>query len=334
MSMQAAVVRPDGASYSGALTTTTVTIDSTMVRCTGHYSAATVGGIVTARHDGMAVVSGIGTGNVTFTLVTSTPSVNPAGYRTSSLYVDGQHATTFVTTVDNTSQAFTYNVGSGYHYFEVWEAVNYNPTAITFTSVYQISGAVAIQASRTAPANRVALWGDSILDGVTLTTPMLQGAAAKVRQMYDGWVAMDAVPGRKSGDDTAASFGTNVAAMVAGGTTKKCVLLIGYNDYANNVSAATFQTNLAAQLDNAHAADAAISFIVLGPIIATTETANGAGNTLDDYRTACSTICGTRAWTTYVSAKTWIASPGDLSDGVHPNAAGAAKIAGNILYLL
>lgn len=325
-----------GYTQPAALNAGSYLIVDSNVRCTGRFTSATINGLATKRHDGGALVSGIGTGSITITLITCTPSANPAGYRTSELYVDGEWKQSLVTTVDNNTQDFVYDLGAGNHYFEICEAINYNPSSPTFTSVYQVTGAVAIQSGRTAPSTRIGVWADSKATGVNLPAAnMRDGWFGKLRQMYpNAWCAMDAIPGRKSGDDTAAVFGAECAALVSGGTTRKVVVEIGYNDYGNNVSAATFQTNLAAQLDNAHGVDAGLQFIILGPIVATVETANGAGNTLDDYRTACSTICGTRgAFTTYVNAKTWITTS-QLSDGVHPNAIGCDIIAAQIRALI
>lgn len=326
------------AATSGSLASATYLVTDAMVRCTGHNTAKTVNGVATKRHDGGAIVSGIGTGSITIRLGTTTPAANPAGYRTSEFYVDGEWRQSLVTTVENDFQDFVVSLGTGLHSFDIVEAGNYdpNPANTTFTTVYSVTGSVALQ-TRTAPSTKVAMYGDSITHGVVLTRPLRDGVTAKVRQMMpQAWVGMDAIAGRASGSDVPATLAANLAAMLSGATTKVVVDLMGYNDYggpSGTVSAATFQSNMTAIYTAIIAAIPTVSIIALGPIVAGVETANGAGATLDNIRSAkAAAAAAVGAGVTYTNAKTWITTA-ETSDLIHPNAAGSAIIAGRIVSL-
>jgi len=103
-------------------------------------------------------------------------------------------------------------------------------------------------------------------------------------------------------------------------TTKKLIILIGTNDYAVSLAAATFKTYYENLVDAVNASDSSIEIFCISPLLR-----NGETSLLDDYRTAISDLCGVRAFCTYIEGKT-ILTLGDLSDGLHPSVSGHQKL--------
>lgn len=114
-------------------------------------------------------------------------------------------------------------------------------------------------------------------------------------------------------------------AKVAAASPSKIWLAIGTNDYGlNKWSAASFGTAYAALLDDLHTALPSATIYCQTPIVRSTETANGSGSTLGNYRTQISTAQSTRTGYAVLVNGATILTTGDLDDGVHPTTAGHA----------
>lgn len=102
-------------------------------------------------------------------------------------------------------------------------------------------------------------------------------------------------------------------------------IAIGTNDYGLNLwTAADFGTAYAALLDDLHTAMPSLEIYCQTPIDRSTETANGLGSTLPDYRSQIATAVSSRTSYATLVDGTAILSTADLADGVHPTTAGHA----------
>jgi lysophospholipase L1-like esterase len=111
-------------------------------------------------------------------------------------------------------------------------------------------------------------------------------------------------------------------------------LAIGTNDYGLSAWTDTaFGTAYAAVLDAFHAAMPNVPVYCQTPLSRTTETANGHGDTLPQYRAQITTACLARPWTKLVDG-TAILAAADLQDGLHPHEAGHAKYAARVRAIL
>ncbi len=111
-------------------------------------------------------------------------------------------------------------------------------------------------------------------------------------------------------------------------------LAIGTNDYGLDMwSASSFGAAYGGLLDGLHAGMPSSLIYCQTPIVRSTETANGFGNTTTDYRTAIATACATRPWAKLIDG-TQIVTTAALSDGVHPTTAGQATYAAFVLAQL
>lgn len=181
-----------------------------------------------------------------------------------------------------------------------------------------------------SPVNRLLVYGDSISCGGNATTVMSDAWAVKVRAAsYPNSVAFEGWGYRSLWDD--ASDSTKRAAFVANLVAYapvKIWLAIGTNDYGlNKWSAAAFGAAYAALLDGLHAALPSATIYCQSPILRSTETANGSGSTMGNYRTQISTAASARSgYCTFVDGTAFMTT-GSLADGVHPTSAGHALYA-------
>ena len=197
-------------------------------------------------------------------------------------------------------------------------------------------------------SGRVVVYGDSIATGAYAlftdgSTPafMLAGWPALVRaQLGDGFVATEAYGSRQLSSDvtsSATTLATHLATGHVGNSgTHFYVINIGTNDYGiGGISASTFGTRYGLLLDAILAADAAAVVIAISPTIRTTETANGAGSTLDNFRSAIASQVSSRTtFARYYNGKNIFLSSDITDSGVHPGTAGQAKIANFVLGIL
>lgn len=112
-------------------------------------------------------------------------------------------------------------------------------------------------------------------------------------------------------------------------------LAIGTNDYGlNKWAASAFGTAYAAVLDKLHAAMPSVVIYAQTPLLRTTETANGSGSTLGNYRTQIATAVSTRTGFATLVDGTAIMTTASLVDGVHPTTAGHLLYANYVKSIL
>jgi lysophospholipase L1-like esterase len=205
----------------------------------------------------------------------------------------------------------------------------------TFIKDAYLMGGVGSLIAPTTPADRLLVYGDSIAVGYGSTHPVYQAWSVLLRPFIP--VIVDAWSGRtlKLNGDTEAHR-TTLAAKFAVGSPTRVWLAIGYNDYshASIWSAADFGVAYADLLDKIHAALPDAILYAQTPIVSVTETANGYGNTLDDYRAAIASAQSTRSdFCTLVDGKAFLTTA-DIPDTIHPNTAGNVKYAAAVKAIL
>lgn len=281
----------------------------------------------------------------------------PGGFNSIGLYVNGVAQGSGMqlgaTMGVETKQTFAIS-GGGSHTIEIVDGPAYAragiPTPNTGgTPVRAFSlpqGATFNLTSPSAPSKRIVVVSDSILSGASVASGsgvyqgpamlMRANALASVSGAFAGAHLINAsAAGRQLRDlaNTGPLVTSTVASLVAqcdGTVANLIVIMLGTNDYAANVSAATYQTQLASLVDAIHTALPSVSVLLYAPIARVApaiETANGAGSTLDDFRTAMSTVQSTRsAYCSFRNGKTAVTSSNMATDGVHPLAAGMIEI--------
>lgn len=173
-----------------------------------------------------------------------------------------------------------------------------------------------------SPSGRLLIYGDSITGGSNATRPSRDNWAMLLRN-FRGNVMLEAWGFRSLYDDiNTAPLRAAFVARLASHNPSIIWLAIGTNDYGlNKWSATAFGTGLAATLDDLHAASPSTAIRCQSPITRTTETANGSGSTLGDYRTQISNAASARSsYCTYVDGTAW--SIALDTDGLHPTTAG------------
>ena len=189
-----------------------------------------------------------------------------------------------------------------------------------------------LRRSRRNGPRRIAVYGDSITAGgnSVLTKPEL-GAWNIIANVTNAEIQNDSWGNATLQDLTQATL----VARLRKFRPDTIWLAIGTNDYGlADQTAANFQTDYAALLDLIHA-NVPQSFIhCQTPLTRTTETANGLGSTLAEYRTAISTVVSTRTAYSSVVAGPSLLAIGDMDDGLHPSVAGHGKYATAIMSTL
>lgn len=166
----------------------------------------------------------------------------------------------------------------------------------------------------TAPAKRILLVTDSIFSGPFVNAGPNQAGVFQAVSMLIRKNALASGGGAFAGAHVtmlgadgltlqhiafdAGTITATVALWVSemdGTVANEIVITLGTNDYgAVQDSAATFQTQLGNLLDAVHTALPAVTVVLVTPITRGTETANTAGSTLPDFRTAEATVQSTR----------------------------------------
>lgn len=206
----------------------------------------------------------------------------------------------------------------------VASGANKPSTSVLQTFLVSMDADAAFTVQPPQASNRLVIYGDSISVGSGADSHALRGWASLLRRIYPGSVLVEGHGFRKLQDDAStAGARTTMASTLAALNPSKLWIAIGTNDYgiAGTWNAASFGTAYADLLDKFHAAAPGCTIYCQSPIVRTTETANGAGSTLGNYRTQIETACSTRAWTTFVDGSTFMTTA-SLADGVHPNTAG------------
>lgn len=199
------------------------------------------------------------------------------------------------------------------------------------TWVTRIQADAPITQGNLNPTNRILIYGDSIAVGGNATGSTQYNAwAMKVRAAYaPDSVALEAWGSRSLHEDcSSAPLQAAFVVAMAAYAPERIWLAIGTNDYGlNKWSAAAFGAAYAALLDGLHAALPSATIYCQSPILRSTETANGSGSTMGNYRTQISTAASARSgYCTFVDGTAFMTT-GSLADGVHPTSAGHALYA-------
>lgn len=183
--------------------------------------------------------------------------------------------------------------------------------------------------------DRVLVYGDSISVGGNATNAEYNGYIPLLRNTYGYRVMLEGWGYRSLYEDAnTAGLRSAFVSRIAGYSPSTIWLAIGTNDYGlNKWNAANFGTAYAATIDDLHTALPNARIICQTPIVRSSEGANGSGNTLGDYRTQISNICGARDWAELIDGSVFLTT-GNLADGVHPSTAGHAKYAKRIAPVL
>ncbi len=189
-------------------------------------------------------------------------------------------------------------------------------------------------------AYKLIVYGDSITVGAFASSPARNTPAVLVRWLWgDRNVMVEGHGFRALYDDASDNTArTNFANRLAGYNAQYLWLAIGTNDYGASAdwNAADFGTAYGDLLDKIHTAAPDMKIFCQSPIQRISpagETANGYGNTLDDYRAAISTAVSTRtSYCTYINGASGgvVSNAGIDTDGIHINNTGAIQYAETI----
>jgi lysophospholipase L1-like esterase len=246
--------------------------------------------------------------------------VTIASYDFASILADGVEVGSFKRDVAyNATGSTLTTVDLGSSALRLIELVWPYSTGMDLTEIqHSLGAAVAIAPAR--PTTIFAALGDSITHGFNALkekdTWAFQLAVAK------GWQLKNFANG------SALAVPAQGSALAGCGATK-AFLMIGYNDWANNVTTATYGANVLAELQNMRTALPSAKIYASSPIYSTNLGANTNGNTLIDFRTAFAS-----AFTTWADGNSQIFnglslmtnSSDRLADGIHPNITGATEI--------
>jgi len=179
--------------------------------------------------------------------------------------------------------------------------------------------------SRSAPSERLVIYGDSIAIGQAADPVMQKAWPLQVRSAA---LSMDVSAEAWGWRTLFFDAGTDVkrgrhVKILASYAPTKIWLAIGTNDYGlASWSAANFGTAYAALLDDLHTLLPSAVIYCQTPILRSVETANGLGSTMADYRTQISNAVSTRtAFCTLIDGTAFMTTA-SLSDGVHPTTTG------------
>jgi len=177
----------------------------------------------------------------------------------------------------------------------------------------------------TSVSEKTVFIDDSVLLGWGTTNPEVEGAANlfKVENSKNiahyGWAGASLF--ELAGDSTKINAAISALTILFQSTTsKKVVISVGTNDYDSSTTAANFETYYTNLVNAINALDNSIHIYCISPFRRT-----GDPSLLADYRTKISSICGTRAYTTYIDGYAILALT-DLVDGIHATVLGNKKI--------
>lgn len=223
----------------------------------------------------------------------------------------------------------TVALAGGAQTIELINGLQSKPSDLIGTYVRRVEFNAAATRVTQPTTPRIVAYGDSIAVGANATNPPTAGVWQLVRDAYNGSLVIEGWGYRSLYDDCNTSeLRAAFVAHLAGLSPDIIWLAIGTNDYGlNKWSAASFGTAYAALLDDLNTALPSATIYCQTPIERTTETANGSGSTLGDYRTQITTASNARSGycvTVDGTAAGYPQAPGDLDDGVHPTTAGHA----------
>lgn len=265
------------------------------------------------------------------TVYASIPSLARIGVVVDNVYFGEAAASAAGTTITR----FTLPAGSKTVSFVAGFQGYASPATGTFLAKVRANAAMT-QVNLT-PTNRIAVYGDSIAVGAYADPVHEDAWAIQVRRAYSPDSVVIEAQGNRSLHDDCNTAGLRAAfvAKIVALAPARIWLAIGTNDYGlNKWSAASFGTAYAALLDDLHTALPSATIWAQTPLLRTTETANGSGSTLGDYRTQITTAVSTRtAYCTLVDG-TAIMTTASLTDGVHPSSAGHTLYADAVMTAL
>jgi hypothetical protein len=232
--------------------------------------------------------------------------------------------------------------GGGEKTVELYDGAQSSPSGTVESSAAMVAIRVPKSATfslvlPTTPAKRLIVYGDGSACGFLVgSSPFIEGWSTRVEREYPGGVTVEAYAERALFDDCVdgtarAAFVAHVVAMCDGSSENRLVLAIGHKDYGRNLwTAANFGTAYAALLDDLHTSLPALTIFCVTPTSAATETANGLGSTLGNYRTQITTAVSTRtSYCTLIDGTTILTSSNrDAVGGVYPDSNGHIEIYG------
>lgn len=254
------------------------------------------------------------------------------------VYVNGSYHSSIDPSADGSFTGLV-SLAAGSKTIEFVAGLQSSPSQTSVIGSWFVSakGSAAMTAVTESPSNRLVIYGDSIAVGGNSTVPVRDGWPVLLRTERGADSTVVEAYGYRSLNLDAAD-GTKRAAFVAKIQAMNPAVLwlaIGTNDYGlNKWSAASFGTAYAATLDDLHAAMPSLLIYCQTPLLRTSETANGSGSTLGDYRSQISSAVSTRTSYCTLVDGTAILTTGQLSDGVHPTTAGHAAYAAYVAGVL
>lgn len=183
-------------------------------------------------------------------------------------------------------------------------------------------------------SNLLTIYGNSITVGANATFPQTQGWTNIVRDT--GYHAICEAWGYRAlyHDANTGILRAALVALLIQGSPNRIWIAHGGNDYGLSLwTAAAFGTAYEALLTDLHTALPNAKIYAQTPLDRTTETANGVGSTMADYRSAIVSAAAGKSYVQVVDG-TDILEPDDFADGIHPTTAGQAEYAAYALTVL
>lgn len=252
-----------------------------------------------------------------------------------AVYVDNAYYST--TACSSSSGTLTISLPAGSKKVSILNGVQSKPVN-TLLGTWVTSATFNAAATKLSPASGgIVVYGDSIACG-QLADPVSEKAwSMQVRAaLSDHKLSLEAWGVRSLFDDaSSAPTLQNLVERITEFSPSTIWLAIGTNDYGlNKWGAAAFGTAYASLLDALHTALPSAVIYAQTPILRTTETANGSGSTLGNYRTQIASAVSTRtAYATLVDGTSFMTTA-SLDDGLHPNTAGHALYANAVKTVL
>lgn len=253
-----------------------------------------------------------------------------------AVYVDNVYSQNILPLNINTCEYYTITIPAGSHTVEFAAGQESKPAAVVLGSwVCAVYGTDVVVLPKPAVTRMAIIYSDSIADG----QPSIPGKTDWVsifRALYaastGGRTACESWGFRGLFDDDVTVLANKLLAISNGATIVDVIPVIGTNDYGlEKQNAAAFTTQYTAFLTAIRTA-----FGVrlrkghcVTPFTRATESANGLGSTLADYRAGIVTAVGAANDAHVISGTAMgLVLPTDYDDGIiHPNDLGHAKIA-------
>ena len=255
-----------------------------------------------------------------------------------AVVVDGALAASVTVAADSVPHRYNAVIPAATTSVEVWEPFQGRAAPVNNDADGQIeagfvTGVYGTSITKPTATTCIVTVGDSILSGCNTNPAIFYGVVGQLRLLAHPLgrlvVSLDCGATTLCGDGyTGANLATLIqqAAASTGATTVYVLFQYGRNDYSYyGATASHTPTNVQTALQACITAlPAAYIKVVSTPIPQATETANGGGFTLPNYRTAEAAVTGTNL-TILAGTSYGIVAGTDLYDGVHLNVGGVAK---------